>query len=162
MTNIGDMMKQAQMLQKKMNEAQEKLRSIEVEGVSGGGMVKVLATAKGDIKKINIDEKTIKVKKELESGWFQWVELDLPASISIQLGLNKPRYASLRGIMAMKKKPLEQKSVDELGIEDMKTQVNIEKIFIPEKSKQTQYFDGTTDQIIEKLVDYFKNEIGVI
>jgi len=56
MTNIGDMMKQAQMLQKKMNEAQEKLRSIEVEGVSGGGMVKVLATAKGDIKKINIDD----------------------------------------------------------------------------------------------------------
>ena len=56
MTNIGDMMKQAQMLQKKMNETQEKLSSIEVEGVSGGGMVKVLATAKGDIKKINIDD----------------------------------------------------------------------------------------------------------
>ena len=56
MKNISDMMKQAQMLQKKMNEAQEKLKSIEVEGVSGGGMVKVLATAKGDIKKINIDD----------------------------------------------------------------------------------------------------------
>lgn len=109
-----------------------------------------------------IDDKTIKVKKELESGWFQWVELDLPASITIQLGLNKPRYASLRGIMAMKKKPLEQKSVDELGIEDIKTQVNIEKIFIPEKSKQTQYFDGSTDEVVAKLVDYFKNEIGVI
>lgn len=56
MTNISDMMKQAQMLQKKMNEAQEKLKSIEVEGVSGGGMVKVLATAKGDIKKVSIDD----------------------------------------------------------------------------------------------------------
>ena len=107
-------------------------------------------------------KKPLKLKKELESGWFQWVELDLPASISIQLGLNKPRYASLRGIMAMKKKPLEQNSVGELGIEGIKTQVNIEKIFIPEKSKQTQYFDGSTDQIVEKLVDYFKNEIGVI
>ena len=48
MTNIGNMMKQAQLLQKKMNEAQEKLKSIEVEGISGGGMVKVKANAKGD------------------------------------------------------------------------------------------------------------------
>jgi DNA-binding YbaB/EbfC family protein len=56
MVNIGNMMKQAQQLQKKMAEAQEKLNSIEVEGVSGGGMVKVLATAKGDIKRIMIDD----------------------------------------------------------------------------------------------------------
>tara|TARA_B100001013_G_C24297505_1_gene319395 strand:- start:138 stop:461 length:324 start_codon:yes stop_codon:yes gene_type:complete len=56
MTNIGNMMKQAQQLQKKMNEAQEKLKSIEVEGSSGGGMVKVIVNAKGDIKKIDIDK----------------------------------------------------------------------------------------------------------
>ena len=56
MVNIGNMMKQAQQLQKKMAEAQEKLNSIEVEGVSGGGVVKVTATAKGEIKRINIDE----------------------------------------------------------------------------------------------------------
>ena len=56
MVNIGNMMKQAQQLQKKMAEAQEKLTSIEVEGTSGGGMVKVLATAKGDIKRIMIDD----------------------------------------------------------------------------------------------------------
>jgi len=54
MVNIGNMMKQAQQLQKKMSEAQEKLKSIEVEGVSGGGLVKVKATAKGEIKKIII------------------------------------------------------------------------------------------------------------
>ena len=47
MVNIGNMMKQAQQLQKKMADAQEKLNSIEVEGVSGGGVVKVTATAKG-------------------------------------------------------------------------------------------------------------------
>ena len=54
MVNIGNMMKQAQQLQKKMSEAQEKIKlAIEVEGISGGGMVKVIATAKGDIKKYN-------------------------------------------------------------------------------------------------------------
>ena len=56
MTNIGNMMKQAKQLQKKMSEAQEKLKSIEVEGSSGGGVVKVIVNAKGDIKKIDIDK----------------------------------------------------------------------------------------------------------
>ena len=65
MVNIGNMMKQAQQLQKKMDEAQEKLNLIEVEGISGGGLVKVIATAKGDIKRINIDESLLK-KEEKE------------------------------------------------------------------------------------------------
>ena len=65
MVNIGNMMKQAQQLQKKMAEAQEKLNLIEVEGISGGGLVKVIATAKGDIKRINIDESLLK-KEEKE------------------------------------------------------------------------------------------------
>ena len=65
MVNIGNMMKQAQQLQKKMADAQEKLNSIEVEGISGGGMVKVLATAKGDIKRIMIDD-SLMIKEEKE------------------------------------------------------------------------------------------------
>ena len=66
MVNIGNMMKQAQQLQKKMSEAQEKLNSIEVEGVSGGGMVKVIATAKGEIKRIMLDESLMsKDEKEM-------------------------------------------------------------------------------------------------
>ena len=65
MVNIGNMMKQAQQLQKKMAEVQDKLNSIEVEGVSGGGMVKVLASAKGEIKRIMIDD-SLMVKEEKE------------------------------------------------------------------------------------------------
>ena len=60
MVNLGNMMKQAQQLQKKMSEAQEKLNSIEVEGVSGGGMVKVVSTAKGEVKRITLDESLLK------------------------------------------------------------------------------------------------------
>ena len=60
MVNLGNMMKQAQQLQQKMADAQEKLSAIEVEGVSGGGMVKVVATAKGEIKRINLDESLLK------------------------------------------------------------------------------------------------------
>ena len=60
MVNLGNMMKQAQQLQKKMADAQDKLNSIEVEGVSGGGVVKVTATAKGEIKRIHLDESLLK------------------------------------------------------------------------------------------------------
>ena len=52
----------------------------------------------------DIQENKIRVKRELESGWFQWVTLPLPASISIQSGLNNPRYPSLKGIMGAKRK----------------------------------------------------------
>ena len=48
----------------------------------------------------------MKLKRELEAGWFQWVELPLPAVLSIQSGINKPRYATLKGIMAAKKKEI--------------------------------------------------------
>ena len=65
MVNIGNMMKQAQELQKKMSEAQEKLNSIEVEGTSGGGLVKVIASAKGEVRRISIDDSLLK-KEEKE------------------------------------------------------------------------------------------------
>ena len=64
MVNIGNMMKQAQQLQKKMSEIQEKLDSIEVEGSSGGGLVKVISTAKGEIKRISIDDSLMKQEEK--------------------------------------------------------------------------------------------------
>tara|TARA_B100000686_G_scaffold308490_1_gene349608 strand:- start:26 stop:349 length:324 start_codon:yes stop_codon:yes gene_type:complete len=66
MINFGNMMKQAQQMQKKMAEVQEKLKSIEVEGSSGGGLVKVKSSAKGEIKKITIDDSLFnKEEKEI-------------------------------------------------------------------------------------------------
>ena len=64
MVNLGNMMKQAQQLQKKMAEAQEKLNEIEVEGSSGGGLVKVTATAKGVFKRITIDDTLLKTDEK--------------------------------------------------------------------------------------------------
>ena len=64
MVNIGNMMKQAQQLQKKIADAQEKLNAIEVEGTSGGGLVKVIATAKGEVKRIIIDDTILKPEEK--------------------------------------------------------------------------------------------------
>ena len=86
----------------------------------------------------------IKVKKELEGGWFQWASLDMPSSLSIQSGLNKPRYASLKGIMNAKKKEIKSINVADFSL-DLTPYTEIKKIFTPEKSKQTHYVEGDTD-----------------
>tara|TARA_B110000438_G_C15701533_1_gene601247 strand:+ start:338 stop:1111 length:774 start_codon:yes stop_codon:yes gene_type:complete len=108
-----------------------------------------------------VGDSVIKAKRELESGWFQWTELDFPASLTIQSGINTPRYASLRGIMMMKKKTIDTKSAEDLGL-NLTSQTSTTKMYIPEKTKETVYVDGTTDEIVSKLVDIFANDIKVL
>ena len=108
-----------------------------------------------------VGDSVIKAKRELESGWFQWTELDFPASLTIQSGINTPRYASLRGIMMMKKKTIDTKSAEDLGL-NLTSHTSTTKMYIPEKTKETVYVDGTTDEIVSKLVDIFANDIKVL
>ena len=109
-----------------------------------------------------INDSTIKVKRELESGWFQWTELTLPASISIQSGINTPRYATLKGIMMVKNKTVDKITSNEISNGDWTPRASLNKIYIPEKAKETTYLDGSPNEITEKLVDIFKNEIKVL
>ena len=104
----------------------------------------------------------IKVKKELESGWFQWAEMDMPSSISIQSGLNKPRYASLKGIMGAKKKQIDRYNLDELEIENPTSFITTKQIYIPQKSKETKYLEGDTDAIVEELIKILRDDIKAI
>ena len=106
-------------------------------------------------------DSVIKVKRELESGWFQWVDLSLPTSMTIQSGINKPRYSSLRGIMMMKKKPIETKTIEQLEF-NATQKTKIIKMYIPEKSKETVFIEGTSDEIVNQLMDKFVNDIKVL
>jgi electron transfer flavoprotein beta subunit len=99
----------------------------------------------------------IKVKRELEAGWFQWVSLTLPASVSIQSGLNTPRYPSLKGIMGAKRKELKVVTPNVIDA----TQ-SLEKVYLPKSEKQTVMIEGSADQIVERLVETFRNEIKVL
>lgn len=108
----------------------------------------------------DIQDGVARVKKELESGWFQWVELPLPASISIQSGLNNPRYPSLKGIMGAKKKEIKYIGSSDLSVGD-KNQI-IEKLFIPQTSKQTEVIEGDEGEVVERIVQILKSEVKVI
>ena len=107
------------------------------------------------------DDSTIRIKRELEAGWFQWVDLSLPASLSIQSGINKPRYSSLRGIMMMKKKPIDTKTIEDLGFTSSQ-KTKVVKMYVPEKTKETVYIDGSVNEIVDQLVDKFANDIKVL
>ncbi len=107
-----------------------------------------------------LGDNKIKVKRELENGWFQWSELQLPASLSIQSGINQPRYATLKGIMSVKSKPVDKCASTDLGIE-LNSGYSIDEIYIPRKSKETEIIEGSVDEIVEKLSDVLKNKIKV-
>ena len=87
--------------------------------------------------------------------------MDLPASISIQSGLNKPRYASLKGIMGAKRKPMDNLEGPQIEISNT-SDVNIEKVYLPQKSKETHYLEGDTDSIVDGIIKVLKDEIKAI
>jgi len=107
------------------------------------------------------DSAKIKVKRELENGWFQWSDLDLPSSLTIQSGINKPRYASLRGIMMMKKKPINTIKLSAIDTGANKIN-NLKSMYIPQKTKETVKIEGSADEVAEKLHNILKNELGLI
>ena len=108
------------------------------------------------------NDNSIRVKRELEGGWFQWTKLSLPSSISIQSGINTPRYATLKGIMMVKNKTTEHFTPQDLNTEIKTSMINIEKLYVPEKSKETIFLEGSNDEIVGKLIDVFKNDIRVM
>jgi len=110
---------------------------------------------------IEASEGKLKVKRELEAGWFQWIECPLPAVLSIQSGINKVRYATLKGIMAARKKELAVVSRESLGVSSQPTQ-KVEKIYVPVKTKKTDFLTGTPKEVAAKLVEKLRFEARVI
>jgi electron transfer flavoprotein beta subunit len=104
----------------------------------------------------------IKVKRELEAGYFQFVDIPLPAVLTIQSGINKLRYATLIGIKQAKNKPLRKVAMAEVQQAIGANSQKVERLYIPQKSKKTEYLEGTPGEIAKKLVDKFRNEIRVL
>ncbi len=103
----------------------------------------------------------IRVKQELEGGWFQHIEMPLPAVLTIQSGINKLRYATLMGIKKAKSKEVKRLTTAELGAAAAPT-VTIERVYLPKKAKQTQLLEGSAKEAAAKLVEKLKFEVRVI
>ncbi len=131
-------------------------------GQTGVVVAEILGLPHGTI--IMAVEKTdggIRVKRELEDGWFQNVEMPLPAVLTIQSGINKLRYATLMGIKKAKTKEIKKVTPGELGVAATPTAV-IERVYLPQRTKQTQMLEGTAKEAAAKLVEKLKFEVRVI
>jgi electron transfer flavoprotein beta subunit len=113
------------------------------------------------IMQIEVQDGHMKLKRELEAGWFQHVELPMPAVLSIQSGINKVRYASLKGIMAAKKKEIVTIPRESLGVTNEPTE-KVERIYVPQKTKKTEFITGTPKEAAAKLLEKLRHEARVL
>ena len=98
------------------------------------------------------------MKRELEGGWFQWISLPLPAVLTIQSGIHQLRYATLKGIMAAKKKEI--RKVAPAATPD--AMVKILNVSFPEKGKKTQMLPGSAAEAAKALVQKLRDDARVI
>ena len=101
------------------------------------------------------------VKRELEEGWFQAIELPTPAVLTIQSGGNKLRYATLMGIKKAKTKEMRRTTPEELGVRAVPVAM-LERVTLPQKQKTTQILGGGVKEAAAALVEKLKTEARVL
>ena len=116
---------------------------------------------------VSQDGKTVQVRRELESNLFEQVEVPMPAVLTIQSGINQPRYATLKGIMQAKKKEIKTLSLSSLGMQSHEvgksgSKVTHQRLFFPEKKKRTVMIEGTPEEAAKILVEKLQKEARVL
>lgn len=111
---------------------------------------------------VDASAEKLRVKRELESGWYQWYSMSTPALLTIQSGISQIRYATLKGIMAAKKKEIKDVTPP-AEIVDRPSHQKIQKVYFPQKTKQTQFLgDGDAKAGAVALAEKLHNEARVV
>jgi electron transfer flavoprotein beta subunit len=110
------------------------------------------------IMEVQIEGSTLRVKRELEGGWFQYVTMPLPALLTIQSGINQLRYATLKGIMAAKKKEIKKVAPPAAVASRQK----VRALYAPQKAKQTTMITGSPADAARELVRRLREEARVL
>lgn len=113
------------------------------------------------IMSVDVEGSGIKVKRELENGWFQHVEIPLPALLTMQSGSNKLRYATLMGIKRAKTKEVRRVAASDLAAAGAPIAA-LESIALPQKQRSTQILPGTAKEAAAALVEKLKFEVRVL
>ena len=110
------------------------------------------------IMEVQVEDGRLRVKRELEGGWFQWIAMPLPALLTIQSGINQLRYATLKGIMAAKKKEIRTVPLA-AGLQPTQ---QIVALAMPSRAKQTQMIGGAASEAAKELVRRLREEARVL
>ncbi len=138
------------------------LTGLQSDDLGGGQTGVVMAELSGAphatiIMAVEVQGGALRVKRELENGFFQYVSMPLPAVLTIQSGINKLRYATLMGIKKAKTKEVRRLTAAELGVGPAPT-VALQSVAAPRRSKQTQMLTGTPAEQAAQLVDKLRRE----
>lgn len=113
------------------------------------------------VMEVSIEGESLRVKRELEDGWFQNVTMPLPAVLTIQSGIKKLRYATLMGIKKAKTKELKTISASQLDV-DKTPGLTTMSIQAPQRGKRTQLLTGSPREVVKQLVEKLRFEARVI
>lgn len=113
------------------------------------------------------DSRTLRIRRELEGGLSELIEMPMPAVLTVQYGINQPRYASLKGIMAAKKKEFKAWSPADLGLPPELTgragaRYDVREIYIPEQKSRVEMLTGAPEEMAAKLVEKLRKEAKVL
>jgi electron transfer flavoprotein beta subunit len=122
----------------------------------------IIMEVQADAPSTGAGQGVLRVKRELEGGWFQWVAMPLPAVLTIQSGINQLRYATLKGIMAAKKKEIKKVNPPSLSAGASAGKQKIVSLYVPEKGKKTQIIGGSPAEAAKELVRRLREEARVI
>ena len=107
---------------------------------------------------VQVEGLSLRVKRELEGGWFQWIAMPLPALLTIQSGINQLRYATLKGIMAAKKKDIKKVAMPP----DLRPSQTIVSLDVPTRAKQTHMISGSAGEAAKELARLLREEARVL
>ncbi|MDY6824964.1 MAG: electron transfer flavoprotein subunit beta/FixA family protein [Thermodesulfobacteriota bacterium] len=113
-----------------------------------------------------IDDKKLKVGREIEGGNQEMNEIELPCVLSIQTGINEPRYVGIRGIRKVASVDIPTHSASDLGIgadEIGEGAARLKKVdyFVPESGEGAEMLEGSTEEIAEKMIEILKAKGGL-
>ncbi len=113
-----------------------------------------------------VDDKKLKVGREIEGGNQEMSEIELPCVLSIQTGINEPRYVGIRGIRKVAKLEIPVKGASDLGLDEGSVgsagaKVKRVDYFVPDLGEGAEMLEGSTDEIIEQLIEKLKAKGGL-
>ena len=119
------------------------------------------------VNRLEVQDKKVKAHRELEGGLEEVVEVDLPALLTIQTGINEPRYVSIMGIRKVAKKEIKtlgisdiNLKVEEVGLSG--SDIRLEKVFLPPVGEGAVMLDGKPEEVALKVFDILKDKGGLV
>ncbi len=109
----------------------------------------------------------VRCTRELEAGWGEVVDLDLPALVTIQTGINEPRYVSILGIRKARKKPIDLLGLGDVGLDDRRvgeagSRLRVVALSPPPAGREAEFLEGPPDAVARRVVDLLREKVGVL